>query len=135
MSDLIILSDKIDKVASGKGENASALYSVQFVEGLESKHKLAAKRWRVGAANWKDVSSLRRLARRLRELDHSYGEGEMVTKERWAVKMKNGGLAMDERINMTRTFTTKREALQEFGDDANVIKVRVMVEEIVVAPK
>lgn len=51
-------------------------------------------------------------------------------KERYAVKLKNNNFALDENTNVAYLSPTKREAYQEFGEDANVVKVRVTVEEI-----
>jgi hypothetical protein len=130
---LSALADQLDVIADGGQENIHALRAAELVRDLEPKHQLCARRWAAGVADWKDVSGLRRVARRLRELDPEYGVDEMVVKERFGIQLKNGRFAMDEETNSPKIFTTKRAAHLAYGADADVQAMRCTFEVIVKA--
>ncbi len=128
---LASVADVLDRIANGEIENIHALNFLQHIQELDARHKLCARRWAAGVPTLRDPSGLRRVARRLRELDPEYGVGEMVVKERYGIQLKNGTFVLDETNNAPRMFTTKRQAHLEFGADANVQPMRCTFEVIV----
>lgn len=52
----------------------------------------------------------------------------MVTKDRYAIELRNGKFVRDEATDCPRIFTTKREAYLRYGPDANVVPVRCTFE-------
>lgn len=106
------------------------LRAAELVRDLEPRHQLCVRRWVAGVADWKDVNGLRRVAKRLRELDPDYGVSEMVVKERYGIQMKNGRFVMDEETNSPKIFTTMRAAYLAYGPDADVQSMRCTFEVI-----
>jgi len=125
------LADQLDNIANGKSEDIHALRAVELIRDLEPKHKLCARRWATGVADWRDVNGLRRVAARLRELDPDYGIREMVIKERYGIQLKNKRFVMDEETNAPKIFTTKRAAYLAYGPDVEVILLRCTFEVVV----
>ncbi len=129
------LAANLEEVASGKNAHANALRAAQALPGLEQKFRFTLARWATGCAGWRDVNGLRRVARRIREMDPEHGEGVMVVKERFGVQLKNGSFVMDEESNSPLVRSTKRALYLMFGDDANVQPMRCTYEVIVRAKR